>query len=199
MDSFPSSPAKGGSADGGSRFPALFDLDGFDGGPEFGATGSLGGWSAPSTARSIAIDAPVAAQIEYDAESLANTLLNAAPSAVQLQEGQPAAGGARATGVPFGVLAGQFERHILTLQLHAHDPGKPDQTHERIRSAVLAGADVNLADDSGVPPLSLSARLGLVESCRELLDLGADPNGRDRLGNTALHDAYVTTLYPSII
>lgn len=152
----------------------------------FGEPGSLGGWSAPSTARSLAMDAPLASRIEYDAEMLANA---------------PLPGGGRGTDelmdvndqsdrmVPHAMLAGQFERHILTMLLLTHDPDRPDATYEKIREAVLAGADVNLPDDAGVPPLSLACSLGLVEPTRELLDLGADYNSRDRLGNTALHSA----------
>ena len=62
--------------------------------------------------------------------------------------------------VPQGLLAGQFERHILAVRLLAHDPSRPDATFEGIREAVLAGADVNLADDGGRPPLNLACRFG---------------------------------------
>jgi hypothetical protein len=51
------------------------------------------------------------------------------------------------------------------------------QIYEQIRDAVLAGADVNLAGDDGVPPLSLACLRGLVEPARELLDLGPGPPG----------------------
>eukprot|EP01051_Picozoa_sp_SAG22_P018879 SAG22_NODE_3314_length_1784_cov_7.240950_1_plen_169_part_00 len=135
----------------------------------FGETGSLGGWSAPSTARSLAMDAPSASRIEYDAERLAN-----APLQVEGGEaGEAAAARQEQSVVPHSMLAAQFERHILTTLLLTHDPGRPDATYERIREAVLAGADVNLADDAGNPPLSLAASLGLAEPARELLDLGA--------------------------
>ena len=54
---------------------------------------------------------------------------------------------------------------------------------------VKVGADVNLPDDTGRPPLMFAAQLGQVGCLEQLLQLGADVNGKDRLGNTALHIA----------
>ena len=61
--------------------------------------------------------------------------------------------------------------------------------HEKLRQLVRVGADVNLPDHEGRPPLLFAAMHGQAQCVEALLQLGADMNGRDRLGNTALHVA----------
>jgi hypothetical protein len=87
---------------------------------------------------------------------------------------------------PKALLIGGTERsrHQLMLTVLVGE-GKAD----RLKFEVTSGADVNLPDDSGRPPLLLAAMLGQTECVTMLLGLGADINGRDRLGNTALHVA----------
>jgi hypothetical protein len=61
--------------------------------------------------------------------------------------------------------------------------------HDKLRQVVKVGADVNLPDGSGRPPLLFAVQQGRADCVEVLLELGADVNGKDRLGNTALHVA----------
>jgi uncharacterized protein len=72
---------------------------------------------------------------------------------------------------------------------------------EAMRILVAAGADPKLASDSGVTPLMVAAGLGWtgnftqnapdswIEAVKYCMELGADVNGVDRKGFTALHGA----------
>eukprot|EP01043_Picozoa_sp_COSAG02_P019426 COSAG02_NODE_934_length_15809_cov_59.853787_5_plen_1522_part_00 len=61
--------------------------------------------------------------------------------------------------------------------------------YDRLRQVVKVGADVNLPDGAGRPPLVFATEQGRADCVEALLELGADVNGKDRLGNTALHVA----------
>lgn len=58
---------------------------------------------------------------------------------------------------------------------------------EEAEMILLQGADANLPDPTGTPPLVLAAENGKDELVRLLLKRGANPNTKDTLGNTALH------------
>ncbi len=59
-----------------------------------------------------------------------------------------------------------------------------------IKENLDKGADVDAGDpQTGVPPLALATLFGHPEAVDALIQSGADVNGRDRLGSTALHGA----------
>src|ERR1700730_17795209 len=55
-----------------------------------------------------------------------------------------------------------------------------------VREQLRRGADVNATDQRGCSPLMLASAAGHVETCRILLDAGADVQLRDTDGNDAL-------------
>jgi len=71
-----------------------------------------------------------------------------------------------------------------------------DGNVRRMRWLHLAGVNVN--PNSAPPPLLLAAREGRVNAVRYLLDQGADVNGHDRSGNTALAEATYYAQIPVI-
>lgn len=65
-------------------------------------------------------------------------------------------------------------------------------TAEQVREAIEAGAggaDLNAADENGIPPLLWAAGQGGPEVVTLLLDAGADPGLRDKEGRRALEHA----------
>jgi len=61
---------------------------------------------------------------------------------------------------------------------------------ERLREMIVeGGADPDLPDDSGCPPIVLAAKMGHVAVVDVLASLGANQGARDDLGRTALHVA----------
>jgi ankyrin repeat protein len=59
------------------------------------------------------------------------------------------------------------------------------------------GASVEDAGVGGRPPVVSAASAGHIEALSQLLDLGADPNATDLLGNTALHSCVANLKDPS--
>jgi hypothetical protein len=141
-------------------------------------TDDIGGWSDSEQASARTDDSHLAREADLASASVA----------VQARGGgaalpRPAAPAAMAA--PTQYLTGtDSNRHQLMLFLLISD-----NQAEQIPFEVQKGADVNLPDDSGQPPLLLAARQGKLDCVRALLELGADVRGRDRLGNSALHAA----------
>ncbi|XP_067946376.1 receptor-interacting serine/threonine-protein kinase 4-like [Watersipora subatra] len=54
---------------------------------------------------------------------------------------------------------------------------------------IQAGANINIFDNKGMSPLSLSVWKGQRQICKELLQSGANVNSTDQWGQTALHKA----------
>lgn len=74
--------------------------------------------------------------------------------------------------------------------LYRVSPGQNDTGPAVVRALVRAGADVNHAGGvSRSTPLHQAARYGFVTVARALLDLGADPNSKDKKGLTPLDRA----------
>jgi ankyrin repeat protein len=71
-----------------------------------------------------------------------------------------------------------------------------DGNVRRMRWLHLAGVNVN--PHAAPPPLLLAAREGRLNAVRYLLDQGADVNGHDNIGNTALAEATYYAQVPVI-
>ncbi len=135
----------------------------------------IGGWSSSEQESARSGHSQLAREADL-ASVLVQTDVGATPQ-------QPAAAAAAAE--PRAFLTGtDGNRHQLMLSLLI-DGGNADQ----ISFLVQKGADVNLPDDSGNPPLMLAARQGRLDCVRALLEVGADTHGRNRLGNSAIHVA----------
>ena len=61
--------------------------------------------------------------------------------------------------------------------------------NERVKIFIATGVDLNaLGKSSGDRPLQVAVKYGNLEALRLLLDAGADPNGRDWMGDTPLKE-----------
>src|SRR2546430_291947 len=56
----------------------------------------------------------------------------------------------------------------------------------RLKTLVRTPADANAPDPAGETPLMISAAAGSIDAMRVLLDQGADANGQNTFGSTAL-------------
>jgi ankyrin repeat protein len=106
---------------------------------------------------------------------------------------------------------------INTLLAHGADPNRRNQLwsadtpflsavewgeYETVQALLDGGADVNLADSSGMTPLIKLIRLSGGDVPRItalLLDAGADPNHQDDVGWTALHYARTADVLQQLI
>ncbi|MBT7096248.1 acyltransferase family protein [Candidatus Poribacteria bacterium] len=85
--------------------------------------------------------------------------------------------------VSAGAYADVDPRESIWTAARAGDVGMIEQSLEK-------GADIDEGDpQTGVAPLALATLFGQPEAVDALIQLGADVNGRDRLGSTALHGA----------
>ena len=79
------------------------------------------------------------------------------------------------------------QRELLIHAALSH--GNSDDTADLLRSAVATIEDLDAKDADGHPAVTLARAKGGQKLCTVLLELGADPNGCDPLGNTPLHSA----------